>query len=221
MNSRDRVTLLGMHNPIRGLLHGGAAVLSVAGAFHLCGRGTGDVGKQCALLVFALSLVALYSVSSLYHSVPWSDGWKRRMQRADHSMIYLLVAGTYTPIAVVALDGGARLVALGAVWSIAAFGIAQKIYWPHVGDWLSITLQTLQGWVALPLLGPLARAIGWPALALVALGGILYTVGMVLFVMRRPQLWPRVFSYHEVFHLFVVGGSAAHYAAILHYIAPA
>src|SRR4051794_34524577 len=127
MHSRDRVTLFGMHNPIRGLLHGSAALLSIAGAFHLWGRAEGDVGKQCALLVFAASLVALYSVSSLYHAVPWSDGWKDRMQRADHAMIYVLVAGTYTPIAMVALAGGTRLFALAAVWGIAAFGIVQKI----------------------------------------------------------------------------------------------
>lgn len=215
----DRVTFLGLHNPIRGFLHGSAALLSIVGAALLWSRGAGDVGRQCALLVFTVSLVALYSVSSLYHSVPWSGVWKARMQRIDHSMIYLLVAGTYTPIAVVALDGWPKVIALVAVWGVAVVGILQKVWRPRVGDWFSITMQTVQGWLALPLLGPLAQALSGPALALTILGGILYTVGMVLFVTRRPRLWPRVFSYHEVFHIFVVCGSAAHYAMIFRYIA--
>lgn len=208
-----------MHNPVRGLLHGGVALLSIVGAALLWSRGAGDLGRQCALLIFTVSLVALYSVSSLYHSVPWSPVWKARMQRIDHSMIYVLVAGTYTPIAVVALEGWPKWAALVAVWAVAVIGIMQKVWRPDVGDWFSITMQTVQGWLALPLLGPLAAALAWPALALTVLGGVLYTVGMVLFVMRRPRLWPRVFSYHEVFHLFVVGGSAAHYAMIFRYIA--
>ncbi len=215
----DRITFLGLHNPVRGFLHGTAALLSVAGAIVLWSHGAGDVGRQLALLVFTASLVGLYSVSSLYHSVPWNGVWKKRMQRLDHSMIYVLVAGTYTPIAVVVLDGSMRWVMLLAVWGVAVIGILQKIFLPRVGDWFSITMQTAQGWLALPLLGRLAESLAWPALALTILGGVLYTVGMVLFVTRRPRLWPHVFSYHEVFHLFVIGGSAVHYVVIFHYVA--
>jgi hemolysin III len=208
-----------MQNPVRGILHGSAAVLSVLGAATLWRAGSGDLGMQIALAVFAASLVGLYTVSSLYHSYPWQEEWKRRMQRVDHSMIYLVVAGTYTPIAMVVLDGWLLAAALVATWSITLGGIAQKIFWPEVGDWFSITMQMVQGWLALPFMGLVARTLPREAFLMVVAGGLLYTVGMVLFVTRRPRLWPRVFSYHEVFHVCVCAASALHYTAILTYVA--
>jgi hemolysin III len=208
-----------MQNPVRGFLHGSAAVLSLIGATALWHAAAGHLEMQVALVVFAASLVGLYTVSSLYHSYPWQAEWKRRMQRLDHSMIYVLVAGTYTPIALVVLDGWLLAAALAATWGIALGGIVQKVFWPDVRHWVSITLQVVQGWLALPFLGPVARALPHEALLLVVAGGFFYTVGMVFFVTRRPRLWPRVFSYHEVFHVFVCAGSAFHYAAILMYVA--
>jgi hemolysin III len=141
------------------------------------------------------------------------------MQRLDHAMIYVLVAGTYTPVAGIVLDGRLRWAALAVVWGVALAGIVQKVWWPAVGSWLSVSLQTLQGWFAILLLAPLMERLPGPALALGALGGILYTAGMVVFVTQRPRLWPHVFSYHEVFHVLVVGGSLAHYAMIFGYVA--
>lgn len=221
MEADERLCLGRMQNPVRGLLHGSAAVLSWAGAFALWHAGSGDRGMQIALVVFAASLVGLYTVSSLYHSFPWQAVWKRRMQRVDHSMIYLVVAGTYTPLAMVALDGWLLAAALTATWGIALGGIAQKIFWPEVADWVSIAMQMVQGWLALPFMGAVARSLPREAFVLVVAGGLLYTVGMVLFVTRRPQLWPRVFSYHEVFHVCVCAASALHYTAILTYVARA
>lgn len=208
-----------MQNPVRGLLHGVAAVASVVGAVFLWIRGSGDLSRDASLLIFGLSLVALYTVSSLYHSVPWRSIWKHRMQRLDHSMIYVLVAGTYTPVAYIALDGWLRVAALGTVWAIALVGAVQKAFVPKLGNGFSVTLQTLQGWLALLLLMPLSERLPLQALLLGALGGVLYTAGMVLFVTKRPRLWPRIFSYHEVFHIFVVAGSALHYAMTFLYIA--
>jgi len=221
MEADERLCLGRMQNPVRGFLHGSAAVLSLIGAFVLWHAGSGDRGMQIALVAFAASLVGLYTVSSLYHSVPWQAVWKRRMQRVDHSMIYLVVAGTYTPLAMVVLDGWLLAAALTATWGIALGGIAQKIFWPHVADWVSIAMQMVQGWLALPFMGAVARTLPREAFLLVVAGGLLYTVGMVLFVTRRPQLWPRVFSYHEVFHVCVCAASALHYTAILTYVARA
>jgi hemolysin III len=215
----ERLTLGKMQNPVRGFLHGTAVVASVIGAVFLCARCSGDVPRHLALLVFGVSLVGLYTGSSLYHSVPWQRVWKKRMQRVDHSMIYLLVAGTYTPLACIVLNGWLSWVALGTAWGIALIGILQKIFLPRVGDWFSISLQTAQGWVGLPLLVPLAQRLPYPAVLLAALGGILYTAGMVCMVTERPRLWPRVFSHHEVFHVCVVAGSAAHYAMTFLYVA--
>jgi hemolysin III len=215
----ERLSLGRMQNPVRGFLHGSAAVLSSIGATVLWREAHGDLGMQIALVVFAASLVALYTVSSLYHSFPWQAVWKQRMQRLDHAMIFVVVAGTYTPIAMVVLNGWILVAALVATWGITLAGIIQKIFWPHVGHWLSITMQVVQGWLALPFLGVVAQTLPPAAFWLVVLGGLSYTVGMIFFVTHRPRLWPHVFSYHEVFHVCVCAGSALHYAAILGYIA--
>ena len=215
----DRLCLGRMQNPVRGFMHGTAALLSLVGAVVLLDRAVGDLGLRIALGVFGCSLVGLYTVSSLYHSIPWRSVWKCRMQRADHSMIYVVVAATYTPIAMAVCDGWLCAAALIATWGIAAVGIAQKVFRPEIGSWFSVGMQTLQGWLALPFLGMLARQMPIGAFLLVLAGGLAYTVGMVFFVTRRPQLWPRVFSYHELFHVCVVMGSALHYSAILTYVA--
>ena len=135
-------------------------------------------------------------------------------------MIYVLVAGTYTPIAAIVLSGRYRSTILGAVWGIALVGIAQKALLPQIAASVSITLQTVQGWLGPFMVAPLARHLSWAPIALIALGGLLYTAGMVLFVTRRPRLWPHVFGYHEVFHILVVAASLLHYLAIFTYVAP-
>ena len=231
-----RATLGKMENPVRGLLNGAAALLSAVGAAALWARSGGDLSQRSALLTFGLSLVCLYTVSSLYHSVPWSRIWKQRFQRIDHAMIYVLIAGSFTPIAAIILDGWLRWAALGTVWGITAVGAAQKIFWPQLGHWFSVSLQVTQGWLALLLLAPLSQRLPWPAISLLLLGehpkgdvaprmllllgGLLYTIGMVAYATKRPRLWPHVFSYHEVFHVFVVAGSAAHYAMTFAYVVP-
>ena len=215
-----RVTLGKMQNPVRGFLHGTAAVVSVVGAVSLWLRSSGDLSRQMALLIFGISLVALYTVSSLYHSVPWRRVWKERMQRLDHSMIYILIAATYTPISLIVLDGSLRSATLATVWGIALIGIVQKALLPRVGHWFSITMWTAQGWLGLLLIVPLAQRLPWPGLLLMVVGGILYTTGLVSWLTLRPRLWPRVFSHHELFHLFVVTGSGTHYAMMFWYVAP-
>jgi hemolysin III len=207
-----------MTNPVRGFLHGTAAVVSVVGATLLTVFAGGGAWNRISLLVFGVSLVSLFTVSSLYHSVPWGPAWKARMQRLDHTMIYVLVAGTFTPIAFIALDGWLRVVTLGVQWGIVAAGAVQKAFFPGVSRNLSVALQTTQGWLALLLLWPLASALPWTALFMLGLGGVLYTVGMVILVTNRPRLWPHVFSYHEVFHILVVAGSSVHFAVVAHYL---
>jgi hemolysin III len=218
-HTTPRATLGWMQNPVRGLLHGACALLSIVGAAALWSRANGDLSQRSALLVFGLSLVCLYTVSSAYHSIPWGRVWKGRMQRIDHAMIYVLIAGTYTPLAVIVLEGWLRIAALGTVWGITAAGVAQKLWWPRLSHRYSVALQVAQGWLAVLLVVPLSERLAWPAVGLLLLGGLFYTVGTVAFATQRPRLWPRVFSYHEIFHVFVVGGSASHYAMTFVYVA--
>jgi len=215
----DRVTLGRMTHPVRGFLHGAAAVVSLVGAILITLLSSGSVSDRVSLLVFGLSLVGLYAVSALYHSVPWSEMWKKRMQRLDHSMIFVLVAGTFTPISWILFDGWLRWGTLIVQWGIVAVGVWEKMVSKKDRHAFSVALSTTQGWLAVLVVWPLAQRLPWPALLLIGLGGVLYTVGMVLLVTGRPRLWPRWFSYHEVFHVLVVAASAVHFAAVARYIA--
>ncbi|MCH7585194.1 MAG: hemolysin III family protein [Acidobacteria bacterium] len=218
MHPHERVRLGKMTNPVRGFLHGTAAIVALVGAIILFSIAPGSLWRRLSFFVFGLSLVGLYSVSSLYHSIPWRGIHKRRMQRLDHVMIYILIAGTFTPLAVNVLDGWLRWATLAVQWGIVAVGVAEKTIRRTPSDNLSIALQTTQGWLALLLLWPLSSRLPWTAILLIALGGLFYTVGMVFLVTNRPRLWPRVFSYHEVFHLMVIAASILHFTAISRYV---
>ena len=135
-------------------------------------------------------------------------------------MIFLLIAGSYTPIAYNVLTGGWRSITLGVVWGIAAIGIGQKLFFPSVRAWFSITLQTAMGWFAVVPIAEIARRLPVSALVFLFVGGVSYTVGMVIFSTRRPRLFPRVFSYHEVFHVLVIVGSLAHYLVVWLWVVP-
>ena len=208
-----------MQHPVRGFLHGGAAVAALIGAVALVIR-VPTIGGKIAAAVFGLGMVALYTTSSLYHSFPWQEIWHRRMQRLDHSMIFMLIAGTYTPIAVNVLTGPWRTVTLSVVWGVAAIGIIQKIAFPKIPDWVSIALQTTMGWFAIVPFLELVEALSNGAIALMVAGGFSYTIGLVLLATERPQLFPRIFSHHEVFHVLVVLGSLFHFLMILWYVVP-
>ena len=217
----ERLTIGRMQNPVRGIIHGTAALASVFGIWLLLDRAWSRPAAVAGSLVFGLALLAMYTVSSLYHSVPWSQGWKRRLQRIDHAMIYLVVAGTFTPIAIAVLDGSALVVALTLIWVLAVAGITLKAILPDVNAALSITLQMIMGWLAVIWMPQIYSGLGLWAVMLIAVGGLCYTAGVVIFTTKRPRLFPRVFSHHEVFHLLVVAGSSFHFAAILIYAIPA
>lgn len=218
LDGHERIRLGKMTHPVRGFLHGMAALVSVVGAVLITVLTSGDLGRRMTLLIFGLSLVGLYTVSALYHSIPWREVWKRRWQRIDHTMIHILVAGTYTPIAFIVLDGWLRVATLAAQWLIVVIGAVHNLALDRPVRAASIALQTAQGWMALLLLWPLANRLPMAAIVLIILGGVFYTVGMVVMVTGWPRLWPRIFSSHEVFHVFVVAASSIHFAAIARYV---
>jgi len=208
-----------MQNPVRGFLHGTAALAALAGSVFMAMR-VRSTGARIAAVVFGLAMVALYTTSSLYHSIPWQERWKRRMQRLDHSMIFVLIAGTYTPVASIALDGWLRAVTLSVVWVIAAVGIGQQILRPRQHNSFAIALMTTMGWLGILIMIPLGQRVGIPAVIFMVAGGVLYTVGMVFLVTNRPRLWPRVFSYHELFHVMVVAATGFHFFTTWRYVFP-
>ncbi|MGA7228066.1 MAG: hemolysin III family protein [Acidimicrobiia bacterium] len=217
----ERRTLGKMQNPIRGFLHGAAALAAAIGLALLLDRAWGRGPAVIGAVIFGGALVAMYTVSTLYHSVPWSATWKRRLQRVDHSMIFLVVAGTFTPIALASLEGSKLVLALTVVWGIAVTGIVLKAVMPKVRTSLSVTLQMIMGWSALIWMPWVWSRLGFGAMSLIALGGLAYTVGVVIFSSKRPRLFPRTFGYHELFHVLVIAGSTLHFLAILFYAIPA
>ena len=218
MEAHERMRLGKMNHPVRGFMDASAAAVSLVGALLLLILSKGGAWRRLSLFAFGLSLVAMFTTSSLYHSVPWRQVWKKRMQNLDHTMIHVLVAGTFTPIAGIVLDGWLRWTTLGVQWGIVAFGALYKMSTKNEKNWVSVALSTTQGWVGLLVFWPLAQRLPWTALLLIGIGGVLYTVGMVFLVTGRPRLWPRVFSYHEAFHVFVIGAAALHFAAIVGWV---
>lgn len=217
----ERLTLGKMQNPARGFIHGSAALASVIGLGFLLARAWSRPAAMAGALIFGIALLVMYTVSSIYHSIPWSEEWKIRLQRLDHAMIYLLVAGTFTPIAIAALSGSTLTVALTLIWVLAVVGILLKVFLPDLRTGLSVTLQLAMGWLAVVWLPQVFAELGAAAVVLIVAGGLCYTLGAVIFGISRPRLFPRVFSHHEVFHVLVVAGSSFHFAAVLIYAIPA
>jgi hemolysin III len=173
-------------------------------------------GERVAVGIYGLCLLAMLGASALYHRGKWTPTVRRRLRRLDHSTILLAIAGTYTPVVGIGLRSGTtRTLVLSAVWAGAVVGIAIRMLWLQAPSWSVAAVYIGVGWVAVGALPTLARAVGSTAFGLVLGGGVLYTVGATAFATKRPNPWPRVFGYHEVFHTFVVVAAALHYLAVL------
>jgi len=214
-----RLRLGPLENPVRGLLHGSASLAAAGLAVYLFAFADGSQAGRRVLLVCALSHFALYLTSSLYHCLPWGPRAKARMQRLDHSMIYLGIAGLLTPIVWLGMDDWRGGVLLGAAWGIALAGSLQKLCFPRLPEKASIPVQVLEACLVLPALLPFAERYPAPALGLVGIGAGFYLAGALCFVAERPRLWPRVFSFHELFHLCTLAGSAAFFVLLVRYLA--
>ena len=171
--------------------------------------------KLLAAAIYAVSLSALFGVSALYHRVDWKTTRARMMmRRLDHSMIFLLIAGTVTPFALLTIHGALATGILIAVWTGAVIGIAIELLWIGSPKWVSVILYLVVGWIGAIAFPAIVGSAGIGAGLLIATGGILYTVGAVVYATQRPDPVPSHFGYHEVFHLLVIGAAGAHFAAI-------
>lgn len=175
-----------------------------------------------AVAIYAASLSALLGTSALYHRVEWKRPDVRLwMRRLDHSMIFFLIAGTYTPFALLVLDGPLADAILAVVWIGAIAGAIVEMVWIEHPKWVAALVYISIGWVALIAFPELWSEMGAGGTLLVGAGGLLYTVGAVVYATQRPNPNPRVFGYHEVFHLFVIAAAAAHFAAVAFFALPA
>jgi hemolysin III len=207
-------------DPISGLTHLASALAALAGGVVLVLAGPSDGLARLALLAYGLSLVLLFAASSTYHLVKTSPARELLLRKLDHTAIFLLIAGTYTPVCAIVLTGAWRWGLLAAIWSLAAIGIAFKLFFIRAPRWVSVGIYLAMGWLGVIGFGPLFRALPWPAFAWLVAGGLLYTIGAVIYGTQRLDFFPGTFGFHEVWHLFVTAASTAHFIFVLVYVAP-
>ena len=211
---------LGVKPRMRGVLHTHAFFVSLVTGAVLIVAASG-ARAIAAVSIYASTIATLFGVSALYHRINWSPGRRRWMRRLDHSMIFLLIAGTYTPICLLALSGTLAVVVLSVVWGGAATGILVKLFWIDAPTWLAAAVYVALGWAGAAALPQIATEAGVTVLALVLAGGIFYSVGALVYARKSPDPVPTVFGYHEVFHSLVIVAAVLHYTAVLFFVVPA
>lgn len=204
----------------RGVTHQYAFFVSlVVGTLLVVFAPSGEARIACAIYAFSVS--GLFGTSALYHRITWSPGKRRWMRRLDHAMIFVLIAGTYTPFALLALDGSFSTVVLLGIWGGALGGIILQLLWIDAPRWVSAVAYVSLGWFAIVSTPQLVEKLGTTAMVLVGAGGLFYTMGAVIYATRRPDPVPAVFGYHEVFHALTIAAALAQFAAIAFFVLPA
>lgn len=201
---------------LRGVLHAVAfAVSCVVGILFVAGA---PAARGFVAAAFAASASIMLGTSALYHRVNWSPSRRLWMRRADHAGVFLLIAGTYTPVALISLQGAWRTSVLAVVWTGAALATFAKMCWVRSPKWLSVTIGIALGWVGVVALPQLARNEGLVPILLLAAGGVAYTSGAIVYACRRPDPVPLVFGYHELFHALTIVALACQYVAVAFFV---
>jgi hemolysin III len=172
------------------------------------------IAPLISCVVYSLTVCGLFGISALYHRREWSERGYQIMRRLDHSMIFVFIAGTYTPFCVLLLDRTQATVFLSLIWAGAVGGVALKSIWPHLPRWIGAPLYLALGWAALAILPDVLARGGVPDLVLLAVGGLAYSAGAIFYAMRRPNQWPTVFGHHEFFHACTLVAALLHHIAI-------
>ena len=199
---------------LRGWFHAIAAVGAIIVTIALCWMSRGDFPRMISMLIFGMSMIELYTVSAIYHIGNWPPIQRSVLRTIDHANIFILIAGTYTPLCFNLLSGWFRIAILLLIWLLAILGVCLSFFTLNIPRRVLAGLYVGMGWVALLAIPSFVSKLPWTALATLALGGILYTIGAVIYARKRPDPFPRVFGYHEIFHLFVIAGSVAFTACI-------
>ena len=212
-----------LKEPVNSLSHLLGAVLSLAGMVALVAMSDGEPWRTASFAIYGATSVVLYTASTLLHALRVGERGERWLRRFDHAAIFALIAGTYTPIALVTLRAEHAPVGwtiLSVVWGLAVLGIVFKTTWLDAPRLLSTSLYLLMGWLAVFAFVPLVQALPAGGMFWLVLGGLFYTVGAAIFALQRPNLIPRHFGHHELWHLFVLAGGASHFLLMLRYVLP-
>jgi len=210
-----------LREPVNGLTHLAAAILAVGGLLLLLYLGRDSTTKTASLAVYGISLVLMFSASATYHLVRAGPKVLLLLRKLDHASIYLLIAGTYTPICLYYFSGFWRMGLLLIIWSLAFLGIAVKLLIIRAPRWVTAGVYLVMGWLALAGIGEILRSLPAGALIWLALGALFFTGGAVIYILKKPNLFPGVFGFHEVWHVFVILGALSHYVLVVAYVAAA
>ncbi|MFZ2258448.1 MAG: hemolysin III family protein [Clostridiaceae bacterium] len=205
-----------IREPINSLTHLGGAVLSLIGMILLIQKGIQlkvSTGQMISLVAFGISMIALYTTSGIYHLVNAGQSVLLFLKKLDHSMIFVLIAGSYTPILAFVLDGNLRLFMLILIWGIAVSGVVFKVFWINAPRWLYTGIYLGMGWLSIVIITRIFQATGWGGFLLLAGGGISYTIGAVIYGMKKPNI-SKAFGFHELFHCFVLAGTFLHFMMV-------
>ncbi|MDD2482067.1 MAG: hemolysin III family protein [Lutispora sp.] len=213
MNSKFR-------EPVSGLTHLAGAILSIVGTVFLIvyAASKGAPINIASVSIFGASLILLYTASSLYHLLSVSKKAILVLRKVDHMMIYVLIAGTYTPICLIGLREKFGLWLLIGIWSLAVMGIVLKLVWFNAPRWIYTSFYLIMGWLAVIAIAPLVKTIPSAGIWLLVAGGIFYTLGAVIYGAKWPLRNNNIFGFHEIFHIFVMLGSLSHYFLVLEYL---
>lgn len=209
-----------LREPVSGLTHLFGAVISVVGLIVLLVSSikANNLLTSVTFAIFGVSLILLYSASTVYHLVSLSEKVIKVLRRVDHSMIYILIAGSYTPICLIPLRYKWGIEILVTIWSLAIVGILVKNFWFGAPRWLSTLFYILMGWLVIVAIFPLSSALPSSAMFWLFAGGVFYTLGGVIYALKWPKITTKYFGFHEIFHLFVLAGSFCHYWLMLRYV---
>jgi hemolysin III len=208
-----------LREPVSGLTHLGAAVAAVMGLIALLIIGRGDPTKEISLLIYGVSLIMMFAASATYHMVDLGPGVGARLRKLDHSTIYILIAGTYTPICVHFFSGFWSWGVLVLIWTMALAGVIVKLFVIKEPRWMRAGVYLVMGWLGLLAIPEILRTMPAGAIAWLLLGGVLFTLGAVIYVLKKPDPWPGVFGFHEIWHIFVITACLAHYIVIAAFVA--
>lgn len=210
-----------LKEPVNGLTHAASALLALAGLVVLLIYSPPNWTARLALLAYGLSLVLLFAASSTYHLVKTTPERTLLLRKLDHTAIFLLIAGTYTPVCAIVLTGTWRWGLLAVIWALAVIGITFRLFYMRGPRWMSVVIYMGMGWVGVLGFGQLFAALPAAGIGWLLAGGLLYSLGAVIYATRRFDFYPGVFGFHEVWHLFVSAASAAHFIFVLAYVVPA
>lgn len=209
-----------LREPVNGLTHFFAAILAAVGLIALIVIGWNNLVKEISLSIYGASLILLFAASAAYHMVKAKPQIIAILRKLDHAAIYLLIAGTYTPFSTIMFTGFWKWGLLAIIWSLAVIGIVVKMFVMNAPRWLTAGVYVMMGWLSLAAIGEMLRVLPVGALVWLIVGGVVYTLGAVVYITKTLDFFPGKFGFHEVWHIFVILGALAHFIGIAVYVAP-